>query len=180
MKRLLLATAVACLPFTASAQYPEITTLKAYAARALPRCAGSVITFEQLNRVGPANFVIYGATQTSTDPTCGKKEFFFYSPTTRQVILGSLLPLASDGRPVEQRIAEVAAHALGESVAVTVAPFPLPDGIRPVSMTRTTKNGPFAYHGYLDASRQWLMVGMRGSLPTDPAQTPLVPVDPAR
>ena len=171
MKRLLFATAVACLTISASAQYPEITTLRAYVARAMPRCSGSVITVEQLNRVGPANFVSYGATQTSTDPTCGKKQFFFYSPTTKQVLLGSLLPLPNDARPVEQRIADVASKALSESVSVTVAPFPLPDGIRAVSMTRTTRNGPFAYHGYLDASRQWLMVGMRGNLLTDPAQT---------
>lgn len=171
MKRLLFATAVACLPFSLSAQYPEITTLKAYATRAMPRCAGSVITIEQLNRVGPANFVSYGATQTSTDPTCGKKQFFFYSPTTRQVLLGSLIPLPGDTRPVEQRIAEVATKALGDPVTVSVAPFPLPDGIRAVAMTRSTKNGPFSYHGFLDASRQWLIVGMRGSLQNDPAQT---------
>ena len=171
MKRLLFATAVAWFPFCAFAQYPEITTLKAYATRAMPRCAGSVITVEQLTRVGPANFVSYGATQTSTDTTCGKKQFFFYSPTSHQVLLGSLLPLPSDNRPVEQRIGEIATKALGDAVAVTVAAFPLPDGIRAVSMTRSTKNGPFSYHGYLDASRQWLIVGMRGSLQTDPAQT---------
>lgn len=171
MKRLLLATALASLPFSALAQYPEITTLKAYAARAMPRCAGSVITVEQLTRVGPANFVSYGATQTSTDTTCGKKQFFFYSPTTRQVILGSLLPLPNDARPVEQRIADVATKALSDAITVTVAPFPLPDGIRAVSMTRATKNGPFSYHGYVDASRQWLIVGTRGNLQTDPAQT---------
>ncbi len=171
MKRLLLATAATCASLSASAQYPEIATLKAYAARALPRCAGSVITVEQLNRVGPANFVTYGATQTSTDPTCGKKQFFFYSPTTKQTLLGSILPLPNDARPVEQKIAEVASKALNDPVSVTVAPFPLPDGIRAVSMTRSTKNGPFAYHGYVDTSRQWLLVGTRGNLQTDPAQT---------
>ncbi|MEO6260867.1 MAG: thioredoxin domain-containing protein, partial [Thermoanaerobaculia bacterium] len=166
-----LATAVTCVSLSASAQYPEIATLKAYAARALPRCAGSVITVEQLNNVGPANFVSYGATQTSTDPTCGKKQFFFYSPTTKQTLLGSKLPLPNDARPLEQKIAEVASQALNDPVSVTVAPFPLPDGIRAVSMTRSTKNGPFAYHGYVDASRQWLLVGTRGNLQTDPAQT---------
>lgn len=171
MKRLLLATLVAGFSLTASAQLTELNALKAYAAKAMPRCSGSVITVEPLNRVGPANFLAYGATQTSTDPTCGKKQFFFFSPTTKQTILGSLLPLPNDGRSVEQKIAEVATQALGDSVKVTVAPFPLPDGIRAVSMNRVTKAGPFAYHGFVDASRQWLMVGTRGNLMTDPAQT---------
>src|SRR6266496_317155 len=48
--------------------------------------------------------------------------------------------------------------ALKQNVTVTVAAFPLPDGLRAVSMTKPTPWGAFSYHGYLDASQRFLMV----------------------
>jgi protein-disulfide isomerase len=81
------------------------------------------------------------------------------------------LPIPADARPVEARVADIAAQALNQPMRASVSAFPLPDGLRAVRMTRQTKFGPFAYHGYIDASGQWLLVGSRGNLMVDPAQS---------
>src|SRR5438132_9900988 len=177
MKRILLATLVALSPLCLSAQPADINTLRNYAAKAMPRCPGSVITLEQFNRTGPAGFVPYSLTQTSTDTTCGRKTFLFYSPTSQQALIGSLFPLPADARPASDRIAEVASQALKQPVHVTIAPFPLPDGVRAVAMARDTQYGPFAYHGFLDASQAWMIVGFRGNVRTDPTQSLLESVN---
>ena len=76
-----------------------------------------------------------------------------------------------DARPATDRIAEVVMEALKQPVHVTVAPFPLPDGLHAVSMNRDTAYGQFAYHGFIDQSQAWMIVGFRGSLHTDPTQS---------
>jgi protein-disulfide isomerase len=171
MKRILLATLVALSPLCAFAQPADLNTLRAYAAKAMPRCAGSVITLDQLPKNGPAGFVPYNLTQTSTDSTCGKKTYMLYSPASQQVLIGTVFPLAMDARPAADRVAEVVMEALKKPVKVTIAPFPLPDGLRAVSMARETQYGTFAYHGFIDAAQAWMVVGFRGSLRTDPAQS---------
>jgi protein-disulfide isomerase len=172
MKKLLIATTVALsVPLCASAQSSDLNALRAYAAKAMPRCPGSKVTLEPLPNAGPAGFIPYGLTHTSSDSTCGRKTYFFYSPSSQQIVIGSLFPLPKDGRPANDRIAEVVMEALKKPVKVTVAPFPLPDGLRAVNMARETTYGPFAYHGFLDASQSWLMVGSRGNLRTEPAQS---------
>lgn len=177
MKRLLLATTVALLPLCAAAQPADMNTLRAYAVKAMPRCPGSVITLEPLPNAGPSGFIPYGLTQTSTDQTCGRKTLFFYSAGSQQIVIGSLFQLPPDGRPAADRIAEVVLESLKKPVKVTIAPFPLPDGLRAVSMARDTKFGPFAYHGFLDVSQTWMMVGYRGNLRTDPSQSLLESVN---
>src|SRR4029077_15531843 len=57
------------------------------------------------------------------------------------------------------------------TLTATVNAFPLPDAIRAVSMTRQTQWGPFSYHGFLDASGHFLVVGSRGNLYVDPSAT---------
>jgi protein-disulfide isomerase len=171
MKKLLLATLVALSPLCAAAQRADIGTLRTYATKAMPRCPGSVITLDQLPSSGPAGFIPYDLTQTSTDKYCGSKKTLLYSPASQQMLVGTVFPLAPDQRPVTDRIAEVVMQALKQPVNVTVAPFPLPDGLRAVNMARETPYGAFSYHGFLDQSQMWMMVGFRGSLRTDPSQS---------
>ena len=38
-------------------------------------------------------------------------------------------------------------------------------------MTKQTACGPFNYHGFVDASERFLIVGSRGNLLIDPAKT---------
>src|SRR5947209_19724079 len=151
-----------------AAQYSQDIALRDYAIKALPQCMGQTVTLEPFNRTGPAGFVPYALTQTSTDKTCGRQTFFFYSPASQQILIGQLFPLPPDSRPPADRIAEVASEALKQPIKVIVAPFPLPDGLHAVSMSRDTKYGPFSYHGFLDASGTWMIVGFRVDLRTDP------------
>jgi protein-disulfide isomerase len=171
MKRILFTTFVILVPLCASAQPADINTLRAYAIKAMPRCAGSVITLDQLPAAGPAGFIPYNLTQTSTDQTCGRKTYLLYSPASQQILIGTVFPLGMDARPVTDRIVEVVMEALKKPVRVTIAPFPLPDGLHAVSMSRETPYGTFSYHGFLDQSQRWMIVGFRGSLRTDPAQS---------
>jgi len=171
MKRLSLGLLFALLPFSAFAQRADIATLKAYAEKAMPRCPGSVITLDALPTAGPAGFIPYNLTQTSTDKTCGRKTYLLYSPASQQILIGTVFPLGMDARPATDRIAEVVMEALKQPVKVTIAPFPLPDGLHAVSMARETAYGPFAYHGFIDQAQAWMVVGFRGSLRTDPTQS---------
>ena len=171
MKRLSLCLLFALFPLCAFAQRADIGTLRAYAERALPRCPGSIITLDPLPNAGPAGFIPYNLTQTSTDGACGRKTYLLYSPTSQQIVIGTVFPLAADGRPVTDRIAEVVMESLKRPVHVTIAPFPLPDGLHAVSMNRDTPWGQFAYHGFVDQTQTWMMVGLRGNLRTDPTQS---------
>jgi protein-disulfide isomerase len=171
MRRLSLGLLFALLPLSAFAQRADITALRAYAEKAMPRCPGSVITLDPLPTSGPAGFIPYNLTQTSTDKTCGRKTYLLYSPASQQILIGTVFPLTPDARPATDRIAEVVMEALKQPVKVTIAPFPLPDGLRAVSMNRDTAYGQFAYHGFLDQSQTWMVVGFRGNLRTDPTQS---------
>jgi protein-disulfide isomerase len=171
MKRLSLGLLIALAPLCAFAQRADISTLRAYATKAMPRCPGSVITLDQLPNAGPAGFIPYDLTQTSTDKYCGSKKTLLYSPSSQQILVATVFPLAMDARPAGDRISEVVMQALKQPVKVTIAPFPLPDGLHAVSMARETPYGPFAYHGFLDQSQAWMMVGFRGSLRTEPSQS---------
>ena len=99
MKRTLLATIVALLPLCAFAQRADMATLRIYATKAMPRCPGSVITLDQLPSSGPAGFIPYDLTQTSTDKYCGSKKTLLYSPASQQIVVGTVFPLAPDQRP---------------------------------------------------------------------------------
>src|SRR5262245_45667029 len=177
MKRLSIAVLLTLATLSAFAQRADLATLRNYAIKAMPRCPGSVISLEQMAKTGPAGFIAYSLTQTSTDDTCGKKTFFLYSPASQQILIGSVFPLAQDSRPATDRIAEVVLEALKKPVKVTVAPFPLPDGLRAVSMARDTPYGAFNYHGFLDAAQAWMIVGFRGNLRVDPSQSLLESVN---
>jgi Protein-disulfide isomerase len=94
-----------------------------------------------------------------------------HSPATGQILIGTIFTLDPDGRPVTARIADVASAALKEPVIATVAPFLLPDGIHAVSIVKQAKGvGGFTYRGFLDGSNNYLIVGTRGNLNSDPGK----------
>jgi len=175
MKRALLATVLALLPLSASAQ--KAPTLSAaltdFATRSLAKCPEEKVTVSPVGQVGPTGFTIYTLTQESSDSSCQRKTYMFYSPATRQILIGSIFTLQPDGRPVTARIAQVASEMLKEPMVATVAPFSLPDGIHAVSMEKAQSKGipAFSYHGFIDASNNYLIVGTRGNLSTDPGKT---------
>ncbi len=170
MKRVLLAVSLLVCTAAHAQRLDPNAALKNYAAKLLPRCPGGTLTLEQVEG-GPANFVAYVAQVRSSDKYCGTQKYLLHSPKTQQILLGSVIPLPMDGRPTTDRIASHASEALGKQVRVTIAPFPLPDGLKSVAITRDTPYGTFNYAAFVDQKEQFLIVGARGSLTTDPAKT---------
>jgi protein-disulfide isomerase len=171
MKRALLGIALLVLPYSIYAQQKvDASILRTYAAKALPRCPAGVLTVDPI-AAGPRNFTAYNATLRSSDQYCGQQKYLLFSPASQQIILGSVIQLAADGRPAAARVTEKGSELLGKQVTATVAPFPLPDGLKAVSISRETPFGTFSYHGFVDASEQYLIVGSRGNLRTDPTKS---------
>ena len=164
---LITALLAASLSLPAGASEAALTK---WAERALPRCPGAAVALEKIDRGGPANFVVYRARQTSTDKNCGTQKYILHSPVTGQIVMGSIIPLPNDGRPLYVRLNEEAGSLLKTQLTTTIAPFPLPDGLKDVTMTRSTPYGPFAYRGYVDSSGQFLIVGLRSNLKDDPSK----------
>ena len=170
MRKIALALVSLTIASTLAAQSNDLA-LRNYATRALPRCAGGTLEMEPVAQQGPAGFQIYRATLNSTDQYCGASKYFLYSPASQQTLIGTIIALPKDTRPVHVRVAEQAGKLLKTSITATIAPLALPDGLRQVTMTRQTKFGPFAYNGYVDSSNGFLVVGLRGNLKEDPGTT---------
>jgi protein-disulfide isomerase len=174
MKRALLATVLALLPFCALAQRaPSLNTaLTDFASRSLAKCPEAKITVSPVGQVGPVGFTLYMLTQESADPSCQRKTYMLHSPVTGQILMGTIFTLEPNGKPITERIVAVAEEALKEKVTASVAPFPLPDGIHAVSIVKQAKGvGSFTYHAFLDKSNNYLIVGTRGNLRDDPGKT---------
>ncbi|MEO8379335.1 MAG: thioredoxin domain-containing protein [Acidobacteriota bacterium] len=172
MKRALLAFALLLCSAVLQAQSLDPNaTLKAYAAKVLPRCADATVTFEASTAPGPTNFQSNIMTVRSSDQYCGTRKYVLYSPKSQAVLIGSVIELPKDNRPANVRISEEATRLLSKQVTANVAPFPLADGLKVVTIVHPTPYGPFAYNGFLDASGQFLVVGFRGTLTTEPART---------
>jgi len=162
--------AFASIPLSAAP--PNLgAALRTYVAKALAKCPDSKLELSPINRPGPAGFIPFTVTMTSSDTSCGRQTYVLYSPTTSQIIIGTIIGLPLDNRSAEVRIAETVSPVLKHDIIVTVSPFPLPDGLHAVSMTRQTPWGPFSYHAFLDASQHFFVVGSRGSLNVDPGIT---------
>jgi protein-disulfide isomerase len=170
MKRALLAVSLLVCAAAHAQRIDPNAALKNYAAKMLPRCPGGVLTLEQVDG-GPANFVAYVVQVRSSDKYCGTQKYLLHSPKTQQILVGSVIPLPVDGRPTSERVATHASEALGKQVKVTISPFPLPDGLKAVAINRDTPYGTFNYAAFVDQKEQFLIVGARGSLTTDPVKT---------
>lgn len=172
MKKLMTAATAALVSlFALNASAADETALKNYAARYFQRCPAGVTSLQPIAQAGPAGFQIYAASVKSDDEYCNSQKFLLYSPKTQQVIIGGVIALPEDSRPVNQRLQEHVSQLLKKDLKITINPFPLPDGLRAVSMRRDTDFGPFTYHGYLDSSERFLIVGLRGALGTDVGKT---------
>jgi len=174
MKRTLFALTLLAVSSVAHAQARVAdpnAALKNYVARVLPRCPAGVLTMEAMRpQNAPANFTPYVATLRSSDQYCGSQKYVLYSPKSQQILVGTVIPLPNDKRPTPVRVTEEATRLIGKPVTATVAPFPLPDGLKAVNITRQTAWGSFGYSGYVDATEQFLIVGFRGLLTADPTK----------
>ena len=171
MRKTLLFLVTTLVASLLSAQPADQAAIRAYALKAMPKCAGSSLALDPVTQQGPKGFTIYRATLSSSDEHCGASRYILYSPATQQTIIGTVVQLPADSRPAHVRVADQAGKLLKETVKATFAPMTLPDGIKAVAIARNTPYGPFNYHGFVDASEQFLIIGMRGNLKEDPGQT---------
>src|SRR4029077_20861428 len=171
MKRMLAAAAAAFLPLCASAAPTTLAALKAYAEKSSPKCPEGRVALEPMSRPGPIGFVPYVLTMTSADKNCGRQTYLLYSPTTQQVIIGTVFALPQDNRSPEMRIADAATQLMKTPMTATVSELLLTDRIREVSMNKQTTVGPFSYHAFLDQSERFLIIGSRGMLSVSPEES---------
>ena len=167
MKKVLLAITLALMPLCASAAGVDMTVVRNYTLKALEECPNTKLDLKPVQNGGPAGFVMYDATMTSSDKDCGRHVFVLVSPITQQVLVGTVFPLGP-GESINGRVAALASELLKSEIHVTSGGFPLPDGLHAVSMVKDTKFGPFAYHGFVDSTGSFLVVGSRGNLNVDP------------
>ncbi len=168
MKKLIALAVLVAAPSLTAATPAQLTS---WAEHALPQCPGQTFKVEPINQTGPAGFDLFKVTQTSTDQYCGTQKYLLVSPKSGQTFIGTVIKLPDDPRPVQIRVAEHASNLLKTTLNARVAPMLLPDGVKAVAMSRDTPFGQFSYNGYIDASEQFLLVGMLGNLSTPPQKT---------
>ncbi len=148
-----------------------MNAVRAYTLKSLEKCPDSKLDLKPAQNGGPAGFEMFDATLTSSDKNCGRHVFVLVSPVTQQVLIGTVFPLAA-GPSTEARVSALASELLQTQIRTQViSSFPMPDGIRAVSMIKDTQFGPFAYHGFLDSTASFLIVGSRGNLKVDPGRS---------
>src|ERR1051325_12153057 len=170
MKRLILAPALPPPPSPHAAPV-DMPALRAYVTKAMTRCPTPVLTIEPISQGGPQNFLIYEANLRSSDENCNSRKYVLSSPTTQQVIIGTIIALPNDPRPANVRIAEQTSEMMKTPLQATVSPFPLPDALKAVTISKNTDYGPFIYHTFLDGSERFMIVGSRRHLRLDPGNT---------
>jgi len=169
MKKMFLA--ISMVSFALAAHAADNAALTRWATKALMKCPDSKLTVEKVDApLVPSNFDVFTVTQTSSDKSCGGQKYLLYSPATQQILMGAVIPLPADARPAEVRINEVSTQLLKADVKATVAPFPLPDGLKAVSITKQTEYGPFSYHGFIDQGQHFLIIADRANLRDDPGK----------
>jgi protein-disulfide isomerase len=169
MKKLFLAISMVSLAAAAHAAPPP--GLVSWVNKALTKCPESKVSVEEVTPpLAPTNFQVFAVTQTSSDTACGGTKYLLFSPTTQQILMGAVIPLPADARPAEARVNEVSSNLLKADVKSTIAPFPLPDGLKAVSITKQTEFGPFSYHGFIDQGQHFLIIADRQNLRDDPGK----------
>src|SRR6266550_6587596 len=120
MKKIALALLVALISVPLTAAPADVNALRNYLVKAMPKCPDSKITVEAISHVGPTGFIPYSATQTSSDTSCGAQKVVLYSPSTNQVIIGTVFALSPDSRSIEERVAEMASELLKTNIKATL------------------------------------------------------------
>lgn len=131
-------------------------------------CPDETFQLERASVPAPDGFTAWTIRQKSSWAPCAQRTTLFASST--QAIAGRAFPLAADGRPLEERIAERAKPLLDKDVKVTVERKKLPDGLRQVRLEYASPGGPIPLVAFLDAPESNLVIGVRGTIGTDPGQ----------
>lgn len=163
--------AVLCgLLFTTGLQAQQ-ADLQKYLENFFPVCPGGTVTVEAMQINGPRNFVPYRVRFTSTESGCGRETFALLSPSTGQVVVGDVFALPADVRSVDARINDTMSRLLKKPVRISMPTVAAEDGLRDVTVTSDSKEGPFDFHVWLDSSNSFLIIGRRGRLKVDPRKS---------
>ncbi len=164
---LLTAALMAPIAGAVEIKYPE---LEAFARGALTLCPGqSKYVIEPVDQDGPANFKAYRVTMTSTPvEDCREVAFALVGQKTSNVLLAAVFALQPDNRTPAAKIKEKAEASLKRPYEVDVSPTQTADGLRVVTLTNRTEDGPIVTTGYLDASERFFMVGRLMDMKKDP------------
>jgi thioredoxin family protein len=170
MKKLFALAAIAAAPSLYAAD-ATIASVTKYAQHAFAQCPAQAFKVDPINQPGPAGFDIFRIVQTSSDEYCGTQKYLLVSPKTGQTILGSIIKLPDDPRPVTIRLAEHASTLLKAPMSARIAPIILPDGLKEVYLGKDTPFGQLHYDGFIDGSDSYLIIGMLGNLSESPEKS---------
>lgn len=148
-------------------RYPE---LEAFAKKALVLCPGeSKYVIEPVDQAGPHNFKAYRVTMTSTvNEDCREVAFALVSQKSTNILISAVFVLDGDSRPAADKIRQRAEGSLQKKYEVTVSETANVDGLKTVTLTNRTPDGPIVTTGYLDASERFFMVGRLMDMKKDP------------
>jgi protein-disulfide isomerase len=130
-------------------------------------CPDETFELEPASVPAPDGFTAWSLRQKSSWGPCAQRTTLFAS--ANQAIAGRAFPLAADPRPLEERIAERAKPLLKKDVTAKVESKKLPDGMREVRLEFASPEGPMPIMALLDRSGSHLVIGVRGTIGTDPA-----------
>jgi protein-disulfide isomerase len=158
---------VAPVAGAAEIKYPE---LESFARKALTLCPGeSRIVIEPVDQAGPSNFKAYRVTMSSTSiEECREVAFALVSQKTSNVLIAAVFVLAADERPPAEKIRQRAEQSLQRQYEIGIADKANADGLRTVTLTNRTPDGPIVTTGYLDGSERFFMVGRLMDMKKDP------------
>lgn len=155
-----------CLPVFAQ------PSLEGYVRESMPLCPEPKITMSPVaGSPLPSGFAAFEVKMTGKDASCSARKHVLYSESTGQVFVGSVIPLPPDPRPLTARLSAYGSKVLQRELTATVMPFPLPDGLKAATLTKQTDYGPLSYHAYVDASEQFMMLGVLGNIKESPRKT---------
>src|SRR4051794_28873650 len=110
--RFMIAALAALLSIPVIAAPASIGALEAYAKDALPRCPDSKVTVAPTNAPAPAGFVDFEVSATGKDASCAVKKHLLYSPSSGQILMGNVVALPTDPRPLNARLSDYATQVL--------------------------------------------------------------------
>jgi protein-disulfide isomerase len=141
--------------------------LQQYVRRTLPVCPGSSFEIQRLSE-GPDGFTAYRVTQSSSDNRCGRSGTLLVATSGDQIIYGDVIPVPPAKESAEQRLSTLATRLMKKDVQAKLAKEASANGLRKVALMSGSSQGDFGYHGWLDRSEKFLIIGRAGSKKIDP------------
>lgn len=146
--------------------------LERYALRAMVHCPGSTVQLLTNDGAAPAGFNSYRLQHRSSDQRCGRNTHLLTSKSSDTYIVGDTFSIPAGKESLDKRVAALTGGLLKRSVTAKVSPTASKDGLRLATITSKLADGtPFEYHGWVDKSGKYFIVGRLGSKNVDPGES---------